>query len=376
MIYITLIKMDTYPHITNMQLSSQDEVTEFAHIFSLFTPMSEALTDGFVNIGWPDLPIDDLPDYKWDTVSDALLKHYRDFYCDKMKRILGASCHRIWTFTNMNLGDLVLVPVNQYFYIGRIIGGIESAAEKNQINGWIRKVDWISRNPYECGWCHLNFLNSNGCVPNVDAAKIIASMQQVSSENNTFALWRKKLSPQIKDSFYSSLNDICLVEIIQQLITHSGGIKVNIINGRVAPKEADVVAGFIHKIPSFDCDNQHELSIDDYVPHIVAFNFAKSDCDESLHSAQMLVQTLEKEFNIDQGVLVSINEKNDWRLLSYCERSGISIMSENQIIDWILTLSYRVLFPKQFTPSDLPVAQEAFQEIVDGYDIYQTMAEM
>lgn len=247
------------------------------------------------------------------------------------ERALGSAAGSLWRFIHgMNLGDYVVVPCDEGFYVAEIKGDpIYDVAGCDEDFAWRRNVTWRNKVPvsrtFASNALQMRLKARQTCVDATDLIlDIEAALKREKPINFTETVIESSYEPVAK-ALQTAINNYGLEDIIKRLAM-SGGARADIQPKQSRlPGDVDVVASYNLSIGW----NQESVVK-------VAYQAKQHEGISDEYGVQQLVDRMQSDPSFVRGCFVTTapSISDEARILA--DKHNIIVMTQKDLVEWVM----------------------------------------
>ncbi len=303
-------------------------------VFRLAQRFPEARKKKVIGLGW--VKIGDLSRFTdRDGIKGALRSEYPDMYKDN-ERAVGNAAGSIWRFIKeMNVGDLVAIPVQDGFHLVKIAGGVffDPVGAKEDF-GCRRPVEWMTDEPiprsYAVNDLQLRLKARQTCVEATDLIEAMEESRRRKKPVSFVDTVMVNARAVVAEALRNAVNNVVLEKVVQGLASARGAKTYIPARNNSAPGDVDIIAIYDLRI-----GNQESLVK-------VAYQVKQHKGVSDEQGIQQLIDRM-KDGEYRYGCFVTTATEVTETARNLADESDILVLAEKELVDWVLEVGLSAL---------------------------------
>jgi predicted Mrr-cat superfamily restriction endonuclease len=306
-------------------------IEQQAFILRLAERLPSSLKENTIGVGWAEAKELDKA-HEWEQFKRIVRAAYPQYYSSS-ERALGNASGSLWRFIHeMKVGDIVVVPVAEGFYIAEVKSDVNyDEAHRQDDYAWRRGVVWLTRTPiprsHAANALQLRLKSRQTCVDARDLLKEIEAARQRKEPLEFTSVILSSAHDVVAQALLSAINDCGLEKVVRQLVIANGATAAEIpAKNSGKPGDADVIATYDHRV-----------GVHHSVPVRIAYQVKQHQGMTDEWGIQQLIERMEHDESIVCGCLVTtatdISPKAKELLEAHEE---IMLVAQKELVEWVL----------------------------------------
>ena len=300
-----------------------------AWVLRLDDRLQTCLSEDVIAIGWAHAI--DLPSLNsWLLFKQHVIDRY-PYLREASSKSTGQRLGSLWRFVKeMQIGDKVVVPSTNGFYVANVVGPVEHRQEWVDADmAWCRKAEWITSQPIPRNRAHGDLRRRMKAQQTcVECSNLKSSIEHALARESPVAITDELLSgtaKAVKNALWKSIDDRGLEELVRQLATASGAEAYIPPKKQAGDGDVDVVANYGTHIPHADARVT------------IGFQVKQHQGVTDVGAVQQLQGPLARE-DIHQGCVVTTAEKFSPEAIQLANEERILLINGEMLAEWIISI--------------------------------------